>query len=365
VRIYLGTPGFEAAIDPAGRVLAPGVVATEATEHAWTELGYAERSPSRGSLGTLPGSPYSIDPIFARQVLPDAREVRGASVRELAESAYAIVERTIDAWPGPFAVHAITAADVHPEAERDGALGSRVALIERALLDLVKERRRRASRRWRTLAGDGDSFDPHWLLVQLLALSRDHVLVSIAAPRPLPRGGYDLARWPAGRAPVAIDRTLPSRAYQKLEEAWAWMGAAPAPGQLCVDLGAAPGGWTAAALKRGARVLAVDRAPLDIASPRLASVIGNAFTYVPAAPAHWLLCDVVCEPPRSLALIDTWLANRWCRNLVVTVKFKGHAGYGVLSVLDPIFDRAPPSFARVKHLAFNKNEVCVMVKGAP
>jgi hypothetical protein len=342
VRVYLGTPGFEAAIDPKGPVLAPGVVAAA-------------------------DEPRASDPIFARQVLPDARDVRGGSVRLLAESAYAVVERPIDDHSGPFVVHGITPADLHPESEPDGALGSRVALVERALLDLLKERRRRASRRYRPVAQTtmDVSFDGSGLVVQLLALARDRILVSVAAPRALPRGGFDLAPWPAGRAPVAIDRTLPSRAYQKVEEAWAWMGAAPAPGQLCVDLGAAPGGWTAAALKRGARVVAVDRAPLALTSPRLATIVGNAFTYAPAAPADWLISDVICEPPRSLGLIDAWLANAWCRNLVVTVKFKGHAGYGVLSALDPIFDRARPAFARVKHLAFNKNEVCVMVKRAP
>src|SRR5262249_22824961 len=147
-------------------------------------------------------------------------------------------------------------------------------------------------------AGVAD-FDGRWLLVQLLALARGRLLASAASPRALAHGGVDLAPWPAGAAPVEVDRAPPSRPYQKLEEALAWMGRAPAPGELCVDLGAAPGGWTATALKRGARVVAVDRAPLEIGPhPDLDTVIGNAFTYEPPRPADWLLSDVVCEPAR-------------------------------------------------------------------
>ena len=48
-------------------------------------------------------------------------------------------------------------------------------------------------------------------------------------------------------------------------------------------------------------------------------------------------------------------------NLVVTVKFKGRAGYGVLGELSALFARLRPAFARVKQLAHNKNEVTVMV----
>jgi len=112
-------------------------------------------------------------------------------------------------------------------------------------------------------------------------------------------------------------------------------------------------------------VLAVDRAPVApelIRDPRVTMIIGNAFTYTPPAPVDWLLCDVVCEPPRSLALVETWLTRGLCRNLVVTVKFKGRAGYGVLDALPPLFARLGPAFARVKQLVHNKNEVTVMVR---
>jgi 23S rRNA (cytidine2498-2'-O)-methyltransferase len=340
VRAFICSAGSEPALagelERAGltaRQLASGVVAIEANE--------------------------SIDPVFARQALPDATIVDATSVRALAEAAFAATEAAIDRWPGPFTLHALAHAEPPP------GLGSRAVLIGRELAGLLAERRRRAWRRHRPLDEAAAELDARWLLIQIVALGRDRLVVSAAAPQPLPAGGLDLAPWPGGDAPVEIDRAPPSRAYQKLEEAWAWMGTAPRPGQLCVDLGAAPGGWTATALKRGARVLAVDRAPLEppvSRHPNVTAVISNAFTYAPPAPVDWLLCDVVCEPPRSLAICDSWLSRGLCRNLVVTVKFKGRAGYGILGDLPAMFARHHPVFARTKQLAHNKNEVTILIR---
>jgi 23S rRNA (cytidine2498-2'-O)-methyltransferase len=341
VRAYLCSAGSEAAlVEELGRAgalarpLAPGVVGGE-------------------------GAAADPDPVFARQALPDAQVIDGSSVRALAEAVYGAIEAPVDRWPGPFAVHALAHAEPPP------GLASRATLVVREALALLGQRRRRAGRRQRTVEEAAAGFDAGWLLVQVVALDRDRFVVSAAPPRPLARGGLDLSPWPGGDAPVAIDRGPPSRAYQKLEEAFAWMGAAPRAGDHCVDLGAAPGGWTATLVKRGARVVAVDRAALAPPlgrDPLVASVIGNAFTYVPPSPVDWLVCDVVCEPPRSLSLCDRWLAQGLCRNLVVTVKFKGRAGYGVLGELPALFDKVRPTFARVKQLRHNKNEVTVMVR---
>jgi SAM-dependent methyltransferase len=349
VRAFLCSAGSEPALaeelaraGAAATELAPGVVACD------TDAKLDPLAPP--------------DPIFARQALPDARLVEGASVRALAESVFTAVEAPIDRSTGPFVLHTLAHADPPP------GLASRAALVGREMLALLAARRRRAFRRQHPGDTAPDAFDQSWLLVQLVALGRDRLLVSAAAPHPLPAGGLDLAPWPAGDAPVAIDRAPPSRAYQKLEEAFLWMGTAPRAGETCVDLGAAPGGWTATLVKYGARVLAVDRAPLAPALARhrlVASVIGNAFTYVPApaaAPVDWLVCDVVCEPPRSLAICDAWLSGGLCQNLVVTVKFKGRSGYGVLGELAALFARLRPAFARVKQLSHNKNEVTVMVR---
>ena len=117
----------------------------------------------------------------------------------------------------------------------------------------------------------------------------------------------------------------PSRSYLKLEEAFRILGRAPASGETVADLGAAPGGWSLSAARRGAAVTAVDNGPLkgDAASlPNIAHERADAFTFAPSAraPFVWLLCDIVDRPERVLKLVARWVEERWCRFYVVNLK---------------------------------------------
>jgi integrase len=47
----------------------------------------------------------------------------------------------------------------------------------------------------------------------------------------------------------------PSRAYLKLWELFTLIGEHPRPGELCLDLGSSPGGWTWVLQRLGARVV--------------------------------------------------------------------------------------------------------------
>lgn len=342
-RLLLATPGFEAAL------------AAELPQE-WQ----ARADPARPGLvqAREPGQAAPpCDPVFARQQLPDAGALTAASVAALAEQAYAHVEAAVDVAAGPFTLHAFALTGADPR------LRSRAELVGAQTLALLRERRRRASRAYQPPGEAAQSFGALALVLQLLLLDRERGWASAAPPRPLARGGCQLGAWPGGVAPVAEDRRPPSRAYRKLEEAFCWMNDQPRAGELCVDLGGAPGGWSYVVLKRGARVIAVDRSPLApelLRDPRLTMIEGNAFTYEPTQPVDWLLSDVVCEPPRALALIERWVGRRACRKLVVTVKFKGREGYNFLEDVRAKLASAPLAHARIKHLEHNKNEVTVM-----
>src|SRR4051812_31214857 len=72
----------------------------------------------------------------------------------------------------------------------------------------------------------------------------------------------------------------PSRAYLKLWEALPRWRRWPSRDERCIDLGAAPGGWTWVLAGLGARVTAVDKAPLDpgiAALPGVAQRLESAF----------------------------------------------------------------------------------------
>ncbi len=148
----------------------------------------------------------------------------------------------------------------------------------------------------------------------------------------------------------------PNRAYLKLWEAFTRLGAFPRPGELCLDLGSSPGGWSWVLAHLGARVFSVDKAPLapHIAGhPLVEYCRGSAFAVEPqlVGNADWLLCDVACYPERLLGMVRTWIQQSGCVNMICTIKFAGKTDFAVLED----FLRIPDSSAR--HLFVNKHEV--------
>ncbi len=312
--------------------------------------------PGIVALGGAPRAPEETDFLFARQVLPDAVEIREPSVRRLADSALSALLPALDPGEGPWRMDAIT-ADEPADPHREGELRRRAALVGTAFLDACRERRRRVFRRRDPAAAGG-------LLVQLLLAERERLFASVAAPAALPHGGEWPLPFPAGIAPVADDWDAPSSAFRKLREALCLMGRAIRPGERCVDLGAAPGGWTHVALAAGGTVEAVDRADLDARlrdHPGLTHRRGDAFRHEPASPpVDWLLCDVVAYPEKSLDLLRRWVENGWCRRLVFHLKFKGRGNYAPAFEARDLLRRSAFGFVRAKHLFHDRNEVTLM-----
>jgi 23S rRNA (cytidine2498-2'-O)-methyltransferase len=167
--------------------------------------------------------------------------------------------------------------------------------------------------------------------------------------------------FPNGEMRFVEDKTAPpSRAYLKLWEALTLLGRWPRPGERCLDLGSSPGGWTWALARLGARVISVDKAPIE---PRIAAMPGvevlreSAFALDPAAigPLDWLFCDVVCYPDRLLRMVDRWLQSGRCARFVCTVKFQGRTDHEIASR----FAAIPCS--RLLHLNHNKHELTWML----
>jgi 23S rRNA (cytidine2498-2'-O)-methyltransferase len=163
--------------------------------------------------------------------------------------------------------------------------------------------------------------------------------------------------FPNGEARFVEDKHAPpSRAYLKLWEALTLLGAYPKPGELCLDLGASPGGWTWVLATLGARVISVDKAALD---RRVAAMTGvearreSVFGVDPRSvgPIDWLLSDVVCYPARLLRLVERWLAAGTCRRFVCTLKFQGATDHETARR----FAAIPGS--RLLHLHHNRHEL--------
>jgi 23S rRNA (cytidine2498-2'-O)-methyltransferase len=163
--------------------------------------------------------------------------------------------------------------------------------------------------------------------------------------------------FPNGEMQFVEDRNgPPSRAYLKLWEALTLIGRRPGSGEICLDLGSSPGGWSWALQHMGAHVISVDKAPL---MPEIARLPGieyrqeSAFALDPNAigPVDWLFSDVVCYPARLLALVERWLAAGACRNFVCTIKFQGRTDHQTARR----FGGIPGS--QLRHLFHNKHEL--------
>lgn len=163
--------------------------------------------------------------------------------------------------------------------------------------------------------------------------------------------------FPHGEARFAEDRHAPpSRAYLKLWEAFTLLGARPAPGERCLDLGSSPGGWTWVLQQLGAHVTSVDKAPLAPGVARLPRVDfrrQSAFALSPAQlePFDWLFSDVICYPERLLRLVQQWLEAGKARRFLCSVKLQGSTDHATLRR----FAAVPGS--RLMHLSCNRHEL--------
>jgi 23S rRNA (cytidine2498-2'-O)-methyltransferase len=141
-----------------------------------------------------------------------------------------------------------------------------------------------------------------------------------------------------GRARMKRTQEAPSRAAMKLDEAIDWYGVTPGKGDLCVDLGSAPGGWTRRLVERGARVWSVDPANLapDVLKlPRVKHFKESAFDFVPDEPVDWLFCDMAWRPLEVAQLLGKWARKGYAAQLIANIKL-------------PMKDKLPTLF-RVRH----------------
>lgn len=296
------------------------------------------------------------NPAYALQVLANAEEVRGPSIRALAEPIADHLRTLLDGREGAWDLHALVPGQL--KGNPKPPLRRRADLIRDAVLERLKVTARWALKR---RVADGRKLD---VLAQFVLLDETQLWFAVTPVTPL----FDGATWPAtlsaGLADVADDDIAPASSYRKLVEALACLDVAPQPGEMCVDLGACPGGWTRVLLTHGAHVTAVDRAPLAphlMADARVTFLPADAFAWRPAQPVAWLVSDIIAFPERVRELLAAWLPERLCERFVVQVKFKGDPDW-------PAVDAAQEAaidagyHVLVRHFFNDKNELTLMGK---
>lgn len=273
-----------------------------------------------------------LAPAFARQaapvdvVAPPTTAACAAAVRDLAADR-------------PFALH-VWVPDSDPgNARAAEATALREALLRGPLRERVVETG--------NLAGD----DPVIQIVLPSSGSAYAGALGVAAV---------LSPFAGGRARMKVPGSAPSRASMKLAEAFHWLGFGPEKGEACVDLGAAPGGWTWLLLARGARVTAVDPAKLAPAiakDRRVTHVRGSAFDFEPREPVDWLFCDMVWRPLEVAALLAKWSRRRWARMVLANIKLPMKRRAEFLVRVRGVLEEGGWRDLRFRHLYHDRDEV--------
>lgn len=283
---------------------------------------------------------------FAHRLLFDAVEVHGESVNDLARAcANAFLDsarndRFEDIWP-----LLVSYCDTP-------ALARRVRAFEKALSELL---RRRIPRVMKLASFEGP---------RGIARSRGLFIHFVDFDRAF----FAREALSGGQRRMADDPAAPSRSYLKAEEAYVVLGSEPRHDEIVVDLGAAPGGWSYGAARRGARVIAVDNGPLKggaLHHPLIEHRREDAFRFRPDAPVDWLLCDMVDEPHHVLrAIIEPWLEAGLCRKMVVNLKTgRTNAPDLVRRLLDPSSVLiSHTEKCHIRHLFHDRDEITIVAQ---
>lgn len=287
---------------------------------------------------------------FARQTFLNGVACEAPSINQWADR---LAEAIIDAVPAeqPWRLH------LWPAYGEGRAGMNRCGLIRDSLTEKLRKKRRQLLK---TLEDSTEPIGHQTSLVQLALRSPEDGVLSVAvAPMAWQRRAI-VSAFPEGAVPVAVDKGAPSRAFAKLVEAEQRLGQLISKGETCVDLGASPGSWSHVALRRGARVIAVDRAELRtdlMRDPKLHFHCGDAFKFRADMRVDWLLCDVIATPQRSIDLLLEWLREDRMARFIVSIKFIGSAEY---PLIDQLKKEAAPLCREffLTRLSANKNEVC-------
>lgn len=283
---------------------------------------------------------------FAHLCLLDERELAGESVNQLAGAIadYFLGSARTERFDGPWPFVVETAAGL------DG-LGRRASAVESAILEALKKKISRVARlavpELPIRSGRARGLFVYFVEFKRVVVAREAIL--------------------GGARRMADDPLAPSRSYLKVEEAYGLLGREPAEGETVCDLGAAPGGWSYSAAKRGARVVAIDNGPLKggaLDHPRIEHRREDAFKAAPpeGEAYDWLFCDMVEEPHQVLTrIVEPWLARGWCRRFVINLKF---GRVDPVALLRELETRSPfathATGVRVRHLYHDREEFTVV-----
>jgi len=184
--------------------------------------------------------------------------------------------------------------------------------------------------------------------------------------------GYHFAdtvaqRWPGGAPKFDTTVETYSRAYFKLKEALLWSGISIKPGDVCAEIGSAPGGACQLLLEMGASVIGIDPAEME------QEVLDHEnFTFIrrrssevkkrDLSEVKWLTADVNAAPQFTLDAITEFVEHPAIdiKGVVLTIKLLERKLILKIPELMAQLKKLGFQVVKSRQLAFNRNEFCLV-----
>lgn len=299
--------------------------------------------------------PKLDDTVFGRQVLLTAQSFEGTDQKAVVEfviKRLEVMSLRANRVTGRWTLHVFSMDD--DEATQ------RASKLEKAVMTAIKEKLSRLAKRYvdaEELVKEAPQSSD--FLIQIYVPSLDKIWLSTA--------GFSSGVSPyiAGNLRMRDRAGAPSRSARKLEEAFVAMNIFPKAGETAVDLGAAPGGWTFALARHGAKVTAVDHGELDLPEgkswkEKVNHLRENGLKYEPLAPVDWLCCDMLIGSRETLRVLGEWLDKKLTRRFVVNVKLPQTHPWPVIKEALALLEKYDWKVLKARHLYHDRREITLM-----
>ena len=158
-----------------------------------------------------------------------------------------------------------------------------------------------------------------------------------------------------------------SRAYFKLKEALLWSGIPVNEGDVCAEIGSAPGGACQLLLEKGAKVIAIDPAELEaevLNHPNLTHIRrrGHEVKKRDFREVRWLFADITMVPNYTLDTVSAIVSHEAVniKGMALTLKL---TNWELLDSVPDWIKRIKElgfKYVRTRQLAYNRQEICLI-----
>ncbi|MCP4096784.1 MAG: hypothetical protein GY748_11130 [Planctomycetaceae bacterium] len=184
--------------------------------------------------------------------------------------------------------------------------------------------------------------------------------------------GYHFAstvagRWPGGTPAIDTSVETYSRAYFKLSEALLWSGITIQPGDICAEIGSAPGGACQLLLEKGASVIGIDPAEMETGILEHENFVhirkrGTDVRRKEFRNTKWLLSDLNADPNFSIETVAEIVNHPLVdvKGIILTLKFSEWKNTTSIPDLMKAVKALGFQVVKARQLAFNRREICLV-----